>query len=242
MLADDDDFERDDDPETPGRIYIRQGEQRVAMKDLSVGYKSVIAMVCDIIREMLYHYDNLEFASAVVFIDEVETHLHPRWKMQIMTLLRRAFPKIQFIATTHDPLCLRGMYDGEVFVLQRSAEDQVERVTDLPSIRGMRAEQILTSEFFGLGSTDPETDARLLRYNRLAARIESLSDEEHAEMRRLQAALDDGMVLGSTLREQAYVEALKSEVNRQDVTPTKTASPRRADLRATFTALFEKRS
>ncbi len=242
MLADDDDFERDDDPDTPGRIYIRQGEQRVAMKDLSVGYKSVIAMVCDIIREMFYHYDNLEFASAVVFIDEVETHLHPRWKMQIMTLLRRAFPKIQFIATTHDPLCLRGMYDGEVFVLQRSTEDQVERVADLPSIRGMRAEQILTSEFFGLGSTDPETDARLLRYNRLAARIETLTDEEHAEMRRLQAALDDGMVLGSSLREQAYVEALKSEVNRQDVNPTKIASPRRADLRATFSALFEKRS
>lgn len=242
MLADDDDFERDENPDTPGRIYIRQGEQRVAMKDLSVGYKSVIAMVCDIIREMLYHYDNLEFASAVVFIDEVETHLHPRWKMQIMTLLRRAFPKIQFIATTHDPLCLRGMYDGEVFVLQRSAEDQVERVADLPSIRGMRAEQILTSEFFGLGSTDPETEARLLRYNRLAARIETLSDEEHAELRRLRAALDDGMVLGSTLREQAYVEALRSEVERQDVAPTKTASPRRADLRATFSALFEKRS
>ena len=73
-------LERDDDPQKSGRIYIRQGEQRVAMKDLSVGYKSVIAMVCDIIREMLYHYDNLEFACAVVFIDEVETHLHPRWK------------------------------------------------------------------------------------------------------------------------------------------------------------------
>lgn len=198
-------------------------------------------MVCDIIREMLYHYDNLEFASAVVFIDEIETHLHPRWKMQIMTLLRRAFPKIQFIATTHDPLCLRGMYDGEVFVLQRSPEDQVERVEDLPSIRGMRAEQILTSEFFGLGSTDPDTDARLERYNRLAARIEDLSEEERAELDTLRGKLDDGMVLGSTLREQAYAEALKKQVE-QEVAPTKVASPRRADLRQTFSALFEKRS
>lgn len=241
MLSDDDDFERDDDPDTPGAIYVRQNGRRVAMKDLSVGYKSVIAMVCDIIREMLYHYDNLEFASAVVFIDEIETHLHPRWKMQIMTLLRRAFPKIQFIATTHDPLCLRGMYDGEVFVLQRSAEDQVERVQDLPSIRGMRAEQILTSEFFGLGSTDPETDARLERYNRLAARIEDLSGAERAELAGLRAKLDDGMVLGSTLREQAYAEALKKQVE-QEVARTKVASPRRADLRQTFSALFEKGS
>lgn len=239
MLREEDDFERDDDPDTPGLIYITQNGRRVAMKDLSVGYKSVIAMVCDIIREMLYHFDNLEFASAVVFIDEIETHLHPRWKMRIMMLLRRAFPKVQFIVTTHDPLCLRGMYDGEVFVLQRSSEDQVERVRDLPSIRGMRAEQILTSEFFGLGSTDPETDARLARYNRLAARIEDLTDPERDEISRLRAELDDGMVLGSTLREQAYAEALKKYVVDHEVAPTNAASPRRADLRQTFAALFE---
>lgn len=240
MLSPADDFERDDDPETPGQIYVRRDGHRMAMKDLSVGYKSVIAMVCDIIREMLYHYDNMEFASAVVFIDEIETHLHPRWKMQIMTLLRRAFPKIQFIATTHDPLCLRGMYDGEVFVLQRSASDQVERVMDLPSIRGMRSEQILTSEFFGLGSTDPETDARLERYNRLAVRIEDLNEDERNEMKALLGKMDDWMVLGSTLAQQAYAEALKQKA-KQEVSPTKAPSPRRAELRQTFSALFEKR-
>lgn len=209
------------------------------MKDVSVGYKSVIAMVCDIIRELLYHYDNLEYACAVVFIDEIETHLHPRWKMQIMQLLRRAFPKVQFIVTTHDPLCLRGMYDGEVFVLQRSPADNVERVENLPSIKGMRAEQILTSEFFGLGSTDPETDARLVRYNRLAARIEDLGEDERAEMARLRDELDDGMVLGSTLHEQAYAEALQARVKQRNVSPTKAPSPDRAELRKTFSALFE---
>lgn len=239
MLDVEDDFERAKDPDTPGQIYIRQGDQRVAMKDVSVGYKSVIAMVCDIIRELLYHYDNLEYACAVVFIDEIETHLHPRWKMQIMQLLRRAFPKVQFIVTTHDPLCLRGMYDGEVFVLQRSPEDNVERVENLPSIKGMRAEQILTSEFFGLGSTDPETDARLVRYNRLAARIEDLGEDERAEMARLRGELDDGMVLGSTLHEQAYAEALQARVKQRNVSPTKAPSPDRAELRKTFSALFE---
>lgn len=235
-----DDFERDGMPGSLGQIYIRHNGQRVAMKDLSVGYKSVIAMVCDIIRELLYHFDNIEFASAVVLIDEVETHLHPRWKMRIMTVLRRAFPMVQFIVTTHDPLCLQGMYDGEVFVLHRSPADQIERVADLPSIRGMRAEQILTSEYFGLGSTDPETDARLARYNRLAARIEDLTDSEREELLRLRSALDDGMVLGSTLREQAYAEELKARVNQRVVMPTKEPSPSRADLRRTFGALFEK--
>ena len=239
MLSEEDDFERDDDPETPGQIYIRQRGQRTAMKDLSVGYKSVIALVCDIIRELLYHYDNIEFASAVVYIDEIETHLHPRWKMRIMSLLRRAFPKVQFIATTHDPLCLRGMNDGEVFVLQRGDDDIVEQVTELPSIRGMRAEQILTSEFFGLGSTDPETEARLARYNLLAARKEKLDVDEEAELERLRKVLDDDMVLGTSFIEQAYVEALKKEVVASETKPTKAPSPRRETLRSTFSILFE---
>lgn len=239
MLDDEDDFERDTDPKTPGQIYIWQNGQRVAMKDLSVGFKSIIAMVTDIIREMLYHFDNLEFASGVVFVDEIETHLHPRWKMRIMTLLRRAFPKVQFIVTTHDPLCLQGMYDGEVFVLHRAPEtDHVEPVSDLPSIRGMRAEQILTSEFFGLGSTDPETDARLARYNYLAAQIEDLTKTEQSELERLRTQLDDGMVLGTTLREQAYAEALKERDEARQVRPTKVRSPRRADLKTEFSNLF----
>ncbi|MBS0124707.1 AAA family ATPase [Thetidibacter halocola] len=242
MLSDDDDFERDDDPDTPGSIFIRQNGQRIAMKDMSVGYKSVIAMVSDIIRELLYHFDNLEYAAAVVFIDEIETHLHPRWKMRIMTLLRRAFPQVQFVVTTHDPLCLRGMYDGEVFVLQRAADtDRVEQVADLPSIRGMRAEQILTSEFFGLGSTDPETDARLARYNALAARIETLTEAERAELDRLRQALDEDMVIGSTLREQAYAEALKERVEKRSVAPTTAPSPRRAELKDRFSSLFDRK-
>ncbi|WP_198008839.1 AAA family ATPase [Ahrensia sp. R2A130] len=240
LLDNDDDFERDaDDDDDEGRIYITHHGQRTALKDMSVGYKSVIAMACDIIRELLYHYDNLEFAHGVVFIDEIETHLHPRWKMQIMQLLRKAFPKVQFIVTTHDPLCLRGMYDGEVFVLQRTeAGDTVEKVTDLPSIRGMRAEQILTSEFFGLGSTDPKTDAILIRFNRLLERHESLNDDERKELEALGEQLDRDLVLGSSIAQQAHSAALKKRT-RNTVSPTKASSPRRKDIEAAFPALFD---
>ena len=239
MLANEDDFDRDDDKNTRGQIFIRQNGQRTALKDLSVGYKSIIAMACDVIRELLYHFDNVEFAHAIIFIDEIETHLHPRWKMQIMQLLRKAFPKVQFIVTTHDPLCLRGMYDGEVFVLQRGGADaQVKKLSELPSIRGMRAEQILTSEFFGLGSTDPETDAQLARYNMLAARNEQLNENENKEMEQLRDELEDNMVIGSTLAEQAYAEVLKEQTKEQ-VQPSRIKSPRRKDLKARFSLLFK---
>lgn len=238
LLEDDDDFERDAG-DKEGGIYITHHGQRTALGDMSVGYKSVIAMACDIIRELLYHYDNLEFAYGVVFVDEIETHLHPRWKMQIMQLLRKAFPKVQFIVTTHDPLCLRGMYDGEVFVLQRTdAGNTVEKIDDLPSIRGMRAEQILTSEFFGLGSTDPKTDAILIHFNWLLERHESLNKDELQELERLGQVLDRDLVLGSSIAQQAHSAALKKRTQ-QTVSPTKVATPRRKDIEATFPVLFD---
>lgn len=194
------------DPEKQ-RIMIETAQGLTPLSSLSEGYKSVVAMATDIARELLTHYDNLENAYAVVLIDEIETHLHPRWKLQIVQRLRRAFPRVQFIITTHDPLCLRGMYDGEVFVLQRDPVNRrVETLTNLPDVRGMRAEQILTSEFFGLGSTDPETDAKLMRYQMLQLNDHQTAAEA-AEMDRLHDEITRTMKIGDTIQEQVLNEA-----------------------------------
>lgn len=192
-----------------GRIMIETAQGRTPLEKLSVGYKSVIAMAIDIIRELFTYYDNLENAYAVVLVDEIETHLHPRWKLRIVGLLRQAFPKVQFILTTHDPLCLRGMFQNEVFVLRRNETDNaVETLTELPNVRGMRAEQILTSEFFGLGSTDPVTDAKVERYQYLTTRPR-LTPEEQDERMQLAMEIEERMMVGNTLEQQTQAEAAR---------------------------------
>lgn len=213
-----------------GHIVIESSGGPLRLEEMSVGYKSIIAMATDIIRELLRFYDNLEFASATVLIDEIETHLHPRWKMRIMSCLRRAFPQVQFIVTTHDPLCLRGMHDGEVFVLHRPDGDQrIEKIENLPAIKGMRAEQLLTSEFFGLGSTDPETDAKLALYHELASRKESLDTSETEKLTRLKGELDQNLVVGDTPIEQALVDVLRQAELKTRTEPVK-ALPKRASI------------
>ncbi|OON62474.1 TIGR02646 family protein [Massilia sp. KIM] len=153
-----------------GICVLAQG-QLTPVSHLSEGYRSIFAMVTDICRSLLQYWSNLERARAVVLIDEVETHLHPRWKMRVMSSLRRAFPAVQFIATTHDPLCVRGMDDGEVTVLARDELGSVQIVGDLPDVSGMSAEQILTSEYFGLSST---LDAEVhLEFAKLNERLQS---------------------------------------------------------------------
>jgi hypothetical protein len=204
MLKDDALVETDGDD-----IMIDTGQGRTPLEKLSVGYKSVIAMAIDIIRELFTYYDNIENAHAVVLVDEIETHLHPRWKLRIVGLLRQAFPKVQFILTTHDPLCLRGMYQGEVFVLRRNEKDNtIEALTELPNVQGMRAEQILTSEFFGLGSTDPVTDAKVERYQYLTTQSQ-LSSDEQDERLRLVGEIESRMMVGTTLEQQTQAEAAR---------------------------------
>jgi small GTP-binding protein len=56
---------------------------------------------------------------ALVFIDEVDAHLHPSWQQKIIRLLRKNFPNVQFVVTAHSPLVVAGCLNGEVAVLRR---------------------------------------------------------------------------------------------------------------------------
>ena len=179
---------------------------------LSDGYRSVFAMTVDIMRELLDHYPSLEMARAVVLIDEIETHLHPRWKMQVMRSLRRAFPRVQFIATTHDPLCLRGMDDGEIAVLQRTADEQIVQLAELPSIKGMTAEQILTSDLFGLASTaDPDVEHALASLDQ-AAGPGALQPVIAAQTQ----AMIERLVIGGSPADEVLQSALKTFLDQRE--------------------------
>jgi len=209
-----------------------QARCRTPLSLASSGYRSVLAMVCDIIQGLMNrrinpYFESLETAQAVVLIDEVEAHLHPRWKIQIMGALRSALPNVTFIATTHDPLCLRGMQDGEVIVMQRVASEDnpdsdwpvmVEQVIRLPNVSQLTIEQLLTSDFFSLTSTDqPDTERELaMLADLLAAREQGqpLSEAQQHAWSRFERDISDALPVGATevqrLVQEAVVEYLQN--------------------------------
>lgn len=200
----------------PDHLAVRANGRTTPINALSEGYRSVFAMTVDIFRELLKHWSNLERAQAVVLIDEIETHLHPRWKMQVMTSLRKVLPNVQFIATTHDPLCLRGMDDGEVVVLQRDAMNRIQRLQGLPSVSGMSAEQLLTSDYFGLLSTaDPSVELELAN---LAGDFVRRSSNGAFEVRPSNATknLIAQLTLGDSPSEQIIQDALKKYLEERE--------------------------
>lgn len=197
---------------------------------VSSGFRSVLAMVCDIMRGLMDArvnpgFDGLETARGVVLIDEVEAHLHPRWKMQIMNGLRRALPHLTFIVTTHDPLCLRGMYDGEVQVLQRITSHDVavnsayptvvQVLTELPGVETMRVEQLLTSDFFQLYSTEtPEINRQMANVADLLTKNE-LNSEEKAVVAHFQQDIAEAMPVGTSEAHRLVQEAVAIYLKRR---------------------------
>jgi predicted ATP-binding protein involved in virulence len=53
----------------------------------------------------------------VVLIDELDLHLHPRWQRRVIEDLRRTFPEIQFICTTHSPFLIQSLRSGEELIM-----------------------------------------------------------------------------------------------------------------------------
>jgi hypothetical protein len=144
-------------------------ELRTPLSAVSSGFRTILALMCDAMRWMLASPSArglpLSKLPALILIDEVEAHLHPRWKLNIMESLRRALPRATFIITTHDPLCLRGMLSGEVKVLSRRSKSRkdkttlpvlVETLEDLPDMAELTIDQLLTADFFGLADTDDQ--------------------------------------------------------------------------------------
>lgn len=109
---------------------IKEDEIRVAFGDskilpfrmLSDGYRNAIGMVADIAFRAAVLNPHLEESAAletpgIVLIDELDLHLHPKWQQRIVEDLKRTFPKIQFITTTHSPFIIQSLDVGELRVL-----------------------------------------------------------------------------------------------------------------------------
>lgn len=231
---------RDDDiyRDSHDRVWVRAHGRVTPIERMSDGYRALFAMAVDIMRRMVEVWGNLEYAQGVVLIDEIDVHLHPRWKIEVMSALRRAMPRVQFIVTAHDALCLRGMRDGEVQVLYRDEHDRIRLREDLPNIELMRTDQLLTSDLFGLLSTArPEVDADLHRYAYLLGKP-GLDPDERRERAALAGRLES-LPLGDTAAEQLIGEATERYLRERRVKPAAERARMREDALREIVALLQ---
>lgn len=106
------------------QIKFRSKENKALLMDLDMlsdGFKSVFIIIAELIRRLSTAYktdieNDIEFyeGEAVVLIDEIDCHLHPKWQQKILPGLRKLFPNCQFIVTTHSPFVLDSVNSDEI--------------------------------------------------------------------------------------------------------------------------------
>lgn len=102
-------------------VFMDSGDS-FYLEDMSHGARSTLAMVGDIAARAVALNPSLEDrvlldTSGVVLVDELDLHLHPKWQRRVIGDLKRTFPKIQFIATTHSPFLIQALKPGELIAL-----------------------------------------------------------------------------------------------------------------------------
>ncbi|MBB3281894.1 AAA family ATPase [Mitsuaria sp. BK037] len=201
-----------------GSAWLLRGERRIAtelhgttmaLDELSGGYQSVLALAMDIMFHLTgsSRFD-MESAQGVVMIDEIELHLHPMWKIQIVEKLRRTFPRVRFIVSTHDALCVQGLRKGELRVMHRHPEDQQLRIESIDVPAGARADEILTGPWFGLQSTmDADTLALMAEHSALL-QCRTLNARQKRDLQQMENELRHRMgTFGNTRSHRAALAA-----------------------------------
>ena len=111
----------DEADEKSSHLMINQGKIELDVGQLSDGERGVLALVLDLARRLSQANPSLEDplseGHAVVLIDELDLHLHPKWQRQIVHNLTTTFPRCQFIATTHSPQVVASVEPDQVLLL-----------------------------------------------------------------------------------------------------------------------------
>lgn len=160
----------------------------VTIHQLSLGYKTMVAWMVDLAARMFERYpdsDNPLVEPAIVLVDEIDLHLHPKWQRKIFDYLSERFPKTQFIVTAHSPLVVQSAPKDANIVLLRKEGDHVIIDNDIKSVQNWRLDQILTSDLFGVESArGPEAEQWLEERKELLQK-QSLTAEEKGRLNEL---------------------------------------------------------
>jgi predicted ATP-dependent endonuclease of OLD family len=137
-----------------------QSYEPVKLKDLAAGYRSILTMIGDMIIRLSANPKNpLDDLQGIVLIDEIDAHLHPKYQYELPNLLSNAFPKVQFIVSTHSPIPLLGVRPDTAVVLtvhRSNAEGiTVERLDNQIPFHHLLPNSLLTSPIFGFENLFP---------------------------------------------------------------------------------------
>lgn len=180
-------------------FYIKEpGKEPYDFNTLSSGYAAILDIVVDLMIRMekqtgrKFRYD----VPGIVFIDEIETHLHLALQKKILKLLTVLFPNVQFIVTTHSPFVLNSLDDAVIYDLEQRLLVE-SGLADVPY-------DGIVEGYFNASVLSDKLKEKFEQYQALVKK-ETLTDEDFEKITALEMFLDeipDYLALGITTEYQ----------------------------------------
>lgn len=148
----------------------KKDKTKIEYDQLSSGEKAIFTLVLEVAQDSYIYspaLDNPLLSNGIVLIDEIELHLHPKWQVSVLQALKKTFPNIQFIVTTHSPLVINHLKNENLILLD---DFKITEGINVQNTYGRDVNSIIT-DFMG-ASAKPKDVENLIND------IEVLLDEE----------------------------------------------------------------
>ena len=190
-------------------FFIKQEHKEAyRFQQLSSGYSSILAVYAHLVTTVQLTEITPNEIEGVVFIDEIDSHLHVSLQRKIFAFLDQSFPKIQFIVTTHSPFVVSSVSDAVIYDLSK-----LEQIEDL----SMYSYESILEGLFGVSASSDVLTTKIKELNEEATKIELNIDKLDSlisELRQHETKLDSESLY---FLESAQVSVLKAKAKSTDV-------------------------
>jgi predicted ATP-binding protein involved in virulence len=104
------------------KLVLIKNEQELDFDVLPDGLKSLISWIGDLLMRL----DSLKWKDdtpifdreIILFLDEIEVHLHPAWQRKVLPIVQKLFKNAQIFVSTHSPFVVNSVDDAWVYKLK----------------------------------------------------------------------------------------------------------------------------
>jgi predicted ATP-dependent endonuclease of OLD family len=175
-------------------VMLNTPNGEIYFEYLSSGYKSCMAVLIGLIKEIEFRYKNpskfIKDFDGIVFIDEIDLHLHPEWQAKIYEALKIILPNAQVFTSTHSPHIIQVANANEIIPLTLNETNDVKLNPVLNQeygCQGWTVEEILIDV---MGMTETRTNA----YKDAVLKFNDAIDNDDFETASMQFSILDAML------------------------------------------------
>lgn len=175
-------------------ILLNTPKGEIYFEYLSSGYKSAISVLIGLVKEVEVRFSEpslfVKEFTGVIFIDEIDLHLHPDWQAKIYLAIKEILPKAQIFTTTHSPHIVQVAEPSEIIALYTDETGKIQRnelANTVYGCQGWTVEEIL-KDVMGMEET------RTITYLEAMKSFNDAVDNEHSNNAKYWYEIIDSML------------------------------------------------